>query len=267
MKASSPTSAHLARRRFGQHFLKDRGVVDDIITTITPCPGQAFAEIGPGLGALTEPLLDNGVNLQVIELDRDLVTMMERRAEEHDRLTVHSADALAFDLRSIKPVDEGLRVVGNLPYNISTPLIFHLLRFRDSITDMHFMLQNEVVDRLVADAGDRAYGRLSVMTQLYCVPEKMFEVSPRAFSPSPKVDSALIRMTPRQQPVAEVHDLQVFETLVKTAFSMRRKTLRNSLRRLVDQPHWERAGIDPSRRAETLHVAEFAALSNEISGI
>ncbi len=267
MTASSPTSAHRARRRFGQHFLKDRDVVDEVITTIAPCPGQTFVEIGPGLGALTEPLLDAGVNLQVIEIDRDLVTMMKRRAEEHDRLTVHSADALVFDLRSIKPVDDDLRVVGNLPYNISTPLIFHLLRFCDSITDMHFMLQNEVVDRLVADAGDRAYGRLSVMTQLYCVPEKMFEVGPRAFSPPPKVDSAVIRMTPREQPAAEVYDLQVFEALVKTAFSMRRKTLRNSLRRLVDQPQWERAGIDPSRRAETLHVVEFAALSNEVSGI
>ncbi len=252
---------HRARKRFGQNFLHDRGIIDRIVRAIGPKPGDRLVEIGPGLGALTLPLLQGAGRLEVVELDRDLIPKLHETAAGHGELTVHSADALKFDFCALAG-DGKLRVAGNLPYNISTPLIFHLLDQARCIRDMHFMLQKEVVDRLAAPPDCKDYGRLSVMVQYRCKVERLFTVPPGAFTPAPKVDSAIVRLLPYDTPPVAVRDVALLEKVVAQAFGQRRKTLRNTLKGLVDPAAMEACGIDPSRRAETLTLAEFAALAD-----
>ena len=247
------------RKRFGQHFLHDRTVIERIITAIDPKPDQIIVEIGPGRGALTLPLLDRGGRLHAIELDRDLAARLPAIAAGRGEFTLHQADAVTFDLTALAG-DRRLRVVGNLPYNISTPLLFHLIDQIDVVEDMTFMLQKEVADRLAAAPRSKAYGRLSVMVQWRCDVELLFDVAPDAFVPPPKVYSSVLCLRPRPSPLA-VGDAQRFHDIVQAAFSQRRKTLRNSLRSLLDQPAFERAGIDSRRRAEELSLEEFAQLA------
>ncbi len=254
---------HIARKRFGQNFLHDYGVISNIISSIEAKPNDHWIEIGPGQGALTEPLLEQGVRLDVVELDRDLVVLLKDKFKHHDNITIHSADALRFDFSALS-AGEKLRVVGNLPYNISTPLMFHLLEHADCIDDMFFMLQKEVVNRICAQPNSKQYGRLSVMMQYYCATECLFDVPPESFDPIPKVMSAIVRLVPHIQPPVQVNDLAKLNTVVTTAFSQRRKTLRNSLKKLIDEQTMVELGIDPTARAENISLAEFAKLSNTI---
>jgi 16S rRNA (adenine1518-N6/adenine1519-N6)-dimethyltransferase len=256
---------HRARKRFGQHFLHDRGVIARILDAFGPQPGDTVVEIGPGLGALTRPLLERLPHLHVVEFDRDLVARL-RHDYPPDRLTVHEADALDFDFRALFSTGGKLRVIGNLPYNISTPLLFHLLDQRDCIRDMLFMLQKEVVDRMAAAPGGRDYGRLSVMLQAQLRVEKLFDVRPGAFTPPPKVDSSIVRLTPLAVPAVAIDDRDSFAQTVQAAFAHRRKTLRNNLRGMLSPEAMSALGIAPERRAETLTLAEFAALANARSG-
>ena len=264
-KASfNPGSAHRARKRFGQNFLIDHGVIHRIASAIRPRPGETLVEIGPGQGALTEPLVASAETLHVIELDRDLVPWLRVRFDKYPGFTLHQADALKFDFASLERADKPLRIVGNLPYNISTPLIFHLISFADKVQDMHFMLQKEVVKRMAASPGEKAFGRLSVMVQYYCQVEPLFEVPPSAFEPAPKVDSAIVRITPHRQLPFVVGNIKTFERLVTAAFGQRRKTLRNALKSLLDVADMDDLPVDISKRAEQLTMAEFVALSDAI---
>ena len=255
---------HRARKRFGQNFLHDARVIDRIVRAIHPKAGEHLIEIGPGLGALTLPLLQAAGRLEVVELDRDLIPKLEQQCAGQGELIIHSADALKFDFCALAAGGR-LRLAGNLPYNISTPLIFHLLEQAHCIDDMHFMLQKEVVERLAAKPDTSDYGRLSVMVQYRCKVEQLFIVPPGAFTPAPKVDSAIVRLEPHAEPPVDV-DAAVLEKLVAQAFSQRRKTLRNTLKGLLDAETIEAAGIDPQRRAETLSLQEFAALARCVSG-
>ncbi len=251
-----------ARKRFGQHFLHDPNVIARIVRAIDPRPGQRLVEIGPGLGAITLPLLGIVRTLDVVEIDRDVIPVLEERARAiGGTLTVHQVDALDYDFGALRGDGPRLRLVGNLPYNISTPLLFHLLDATDAIEDMTFMLQKEVVDRMAAapDTGD--YGRLTVMLAARCRVEKLFEVGPGAFRPPPRVDSAIVRLVPHAAPPCAVPDAQRFARVVAAAFGQRRKTLRNALRGVVDEAGFAAAAVDPGRRAETLAPAEFAALA------
>lgn len=254
--------SHRSRKRFGQHFLHDANAVQKMLTAIAPREADAIIEIGPGLGALTKPLLGAVDRLDVVELDRDLIPRLEQECGGLGILEIHNADALKFDFSALAKEPHSLRVVGNLPYNISTPLIFHLLDQARSIRDMHFMLQKEVVDRLAAHPGGKDYGRLSVMVQYRCSVESLFVVKPGAFSPPPKVDSAVVRLIPYSQLPYPAGDERLLARLVNQAFSMRRKTLRNTLRGLVSATQFQRAGIDPSLRPEALSVNQFVALAD-----
>jgi 16S rRNA (adenine1518-N6/adenine1519-N6)-dimethyltransferase len=253
---------HRPRKRFGQNFLTDRHVIDCIMQAIDARPEDTIAEIGPGRGALTEQLLRSGARLHVVELDRDLVAQW--RTRENPRFSVHAADALDFDFRAIAPPGGGLRIVGNLPYNISTPLLFHLLAQGDCVRDMHFMLQREVVERLGAGAGSADYGRLSVMVQYRCAVTPLFEVPPGAFHPPPRVTSAVVRLLPQPYPHGRAADYRTLENVVRQAFGQRRKTLRNAVSGLLDAEALEALGIDAGRRPETLSVREFVAMSNAV---
>ncbi len=254
---------HNPRKRFGQNFLHDRSVIAHILASAQINKGEHWLEIGPGLGALTEPLLNSGVKLDVLELDRDLVAYLQNKFAQQSNLTIHSGDALRFDYASlIHSATEKLRVIGNLPYNISTPLMFHLLESAGMIADMHFMLQKELVDRICAPPGNKQYGRLSVMMQYHCATEWLFDVPPESFDPAPKVTSAIIRLTPYSKPPVVVNDVKKLNRLVTEAFSQRRKTLRNALKNLISEPQWLAAQINPSARAETLALSDFAKLSN-----
>ncbi len=252
---------HRARKRFGQHFLHDPGVIRRIVEAIDPQPGERLVEIGPGLGALTAPLLERTGRLEVIEIDRDVVAPLRARCAGLGELVIHQQDVLSVDFAALAAGGPPLRVCGNLPYNISTPLLFHLLGSRQAIRDMHFMLQKEVVDRMVAAPGGKEYGRLTVMLAAACRSERLFRVGTGAFSPPPKVDSAVVRLQPLPQPPFPLADPARFAAIVAAAFSMRRKTLRNGLRSLVDEAGFASAGIDPGRRPETLSPAEFGALA------
>ena len=258
------SSHHKPRRRFGQHFLIDEQIIEQIITVISPAPNDHLIEIGPGLGALTRMLVESDATLDVIELDRDLASALPQRLGNPENLRIHTMDALKTDFTALAE-GHALRILGNLPYNISSPLLFNLLDHRAVIADMHFMLQDEVVDRLVADPGSRDFGRLSVMVQLVCRIEKLFVVPPESFSPPPRVNSAVVRLIPRKTPAASVDQPDDFEQVVRQAFSQRRKTLRNSLRSLLDEEQLRAAGIDPGARPETLNLGAFAALSNQLS--
>jgi 16S rRNA (adenine1518-N6/adenine1519-N6)-dimethyltransferase len=255
---------HRARKRFGQHFLTDTTVVARMVDAIDPQPEDHLVEIGPGLGVLTAALLARIPALEAVELDRDVIPKLAQRCGALGRLEIHAADALRFDFGALAADGRPLRVVGNLPYNISTPLLFHLLQDRAVIHDMHFMLQKEVVDRLAAQPGGKDYGRLSVMMQYHCAVDALFEVPPTAFEPPPKVDSAVVRLVPHARPPVAVHDEKQFERLVVQAFSQRRKTLRNTLKELLDAEAMAAVGIDAARRAETLSLDEFARLANAL---
>jgi 16S rRNA (adenine1518-N6/adenine1519-N6)-dimethyltransferase len=261
--ASQTPKKHQARKRFGQNFLHDQGIIRHIVACIRPKPEQKIVEIGPGLGAITEHLLASAGHLDVVELDRDLLPHLRISfASYGDNLRIHEADALKFDFSSLSADQQLLRIVGNLPYNISTPLIFHLLSYTDLVCDMHFMLQKEVVLRLAAEAGSNNYGRLSIMAQYFCRVDNLFEVPPEAFDPRPKVDSAIVRMAPYTKLPHTAQDFKHFEQLVKSGFAQRRKTLRNNLKGIADDEQLQSLGIDPSIRPERLTVGEFVALSN-----
>lgn len=260
-------AAHQARKRFGQNFLQDGNVIRRIIRAINPKPGQRLVEIGPGLGALTEELLAGCGELDVVELDRDLIPRLRTQFFQYqERLRIHQADALKFDFSSLKDDARPLRVVGNLPYNISTPLIFHLLSYSGLIEDMYFMLQKEVVERLAAKPGDSAYGRLGIMAQYYCEVSSLFLVGPEAFHPQPKVDSAIVKLRPYSEPPHPADCCEDFATLVRTAFGQRRKTLRNNLKKLLPGEQIEAAGIDPGLRPENLSLIDFVLLANLYTG-
>lgn len=256
------TGRHRPRKRFGQHFLHDRNVINNIVAVIDPRPQDTILEIGPGQAALTVPLLEQLDSLHVIELDRDLARELEGMARQGGKLQVHSGDILATRLEDIVPVP--VRVVGNLPYNVSTPLLFHLLQQLPLITDMVFMLQEEVVDRLCAGPGTKTYGRLSVMVQAMCCVEKLFDVPARAFAPQPRVNSAVARLTPYKQPRVTREEYPDFTRIVRESFNQRRKTLRNALKQLLSEELIERAGIDPGSRAEQLSIEQFACLARQL---
>jgi len=251
---------HIPRKRFGQHFLVDNEIIDRIVSAINPRPGDHLVEIGPGLGALTRPLLDRIEHLDVVELDRDLAECLRDRYPP-GRLTVHEADALRFDFSALPAP---LRVVGNLPYNISTPLLFHITATAARCADLHFMLQQEVVDRMVAKPSEPEYGRLTVMLQYRFRLERLFTVSPEAFRPPPKVRSAVVRLIPRPAPELKTRDEAEFSKVVAKAFSMRRKTLRNALADLVSEFELRELGIDPGARAEALPVAAYVTIANRV---
>lgn len=250
-----------ARKRFGQHFLHDPGVIARIVAAIDPQPGQRILEIGPGRGALTRPLLDRCQRLEVVEIDRDVIPALRQHCAGAGELIVHEADVLKLDIALLLGDGPPMRVCGNLPYNISTPLLFHLLESRTTIADMHFMLQKEVVERMAARPGGKDYGRLTIMLAAVCRVEVMFRVGRGAFNPPPGVDSAVVRLTPHVAAPFPLPDRARFARFVSAAFSMRRKTLRNSLRGLAGPAQFEAAGIAPGRRPETLSPAEFARLA------
>ena len=254
---------HKPRKRFGQNFLHDSTVIQHIVDCIQPREGQHLVEIGPGEGALTQLLLPIVRQMDVVELDRDLIPLLESTLKTYGEARIHQADALKFDFAHLSPGPGQLRVVGNLPYNISTPLIFHLLESSQTIQDMHFMLQKEVVQRITAKPGTGHYGRLSIMVQYHCHADMLFTVGPAAFRPPPKVDSAIVRLVPHRTPPVDV-DTDKFSRLVATAFMQRRKTLRNNLKHLLDATRIESLGIDPGTRAETLTLEEFARLANAL---
>ncbi|MBA1148474.1 16S rRNA (adenine(1518)-N(6)/adenine(1519)-N(6))-dimethyltransferase RsmA [Ectothiorhodospiraceae bacterium WFHF3C12] len=256
---------HRPRRRFGQNFLVDHNVVERIVNAVAPGPQDHLLEIGPGLGALTGPLLTRVERLDVIEVDWDLAAKLGERFRNERGLVIHRQDALDTDLSALAG-DGPLRVVGNLPYNISTPLIFHLLAARRHVADMHFMLQREVVERMAAAPGSRRYGRLSVMVQFACRAERLFDVPPGAFRPPPQVTSSIVRLVPHAEPPADVPDERLFARVVSQAFAQRRKTLRNTLSGLLTAAAIEAAGVDPGARAETLSLAQFAALTRVAAG-
>lgn len=249
-----------AKKALGQHFLVDGHYIARIVAAIRPEAGERMVEIGPGPGALTRPLLATLAHLDVVEIDREMVARLQAEFPA-DRLSVHAVDALTYDFASLGP---GLRVVGNLPYNISSPLLFHLADSADAIIDMTFMLQKEVVDRMAAAPDTPDYGRLSVMLQSRFKVSKLFNVPPGAFQPPPKVDSAIVRLVPLPAADVPYRNARVFAEVVARAFGQRRKTLRNTLKGWVDETLFAELGIDPRRRGETLSVAEFAALSNRL---
>ncbi|ABF07325.1 16S rRNA (adenine1518-N6/adenine1519-N6)-dimethyltransferase [Cupriavidus metallidurans] len=268
---SNVHQGHVARKRFGQNFLVDDGIIHGIVSAIDPQPNDIVVEIGPGLGALTDPLLERLPGMQVVELDRDLVERLRRRYG--DRLVVHAGDALAFDFGKLREPGRALRIVGNLPYNISSPLLFHLVDFADDVRDQHFMLQKEVVERMVADPGSKSYGRLSIMLQVRYHMEHVLDVPPASFNPPPKVDSAVVRMIPwpraedgtLRSPYAAC-DAGVLGDVVTAAFSQRRKVLRNTLSFLRDQVDFDALGFDLTRRAEEVPVAEYVELARIVGG-
>lgn len=260
----SKPPTHRARKRFGQNFLRDEAIIDGIAAAIAPRPDDHLVEIGPGQGALTEGLVGSCGQLDVVELDRDLVPGLLAAFSVQPHFKLHQADALTFDFGSLITGEEQLRVVGNLPYNISTPLIFKLLENAAIIKDMHFMLQLEVVQRLAAQPGNKHWGRLGIMTQFYCQVEHLFDVPPEAFDPAPKVQSAIVRLTPHSEsPWPEV-DVGSLRKVVQTAFAQRRKTLRNNLKGLIDSSALEALGIDPGARAETLEINAFIEITDAI---
>jgi 16S rRNA (adenine1518-N6/adenine1519-N6)-dimethyltransferase len=255
-------NGHKAKKSFGQNFLVDQNIIADIIRAIHPEANDNMVEIGPGLGALTRPLLKLLNTLHVVEIDRDIIARLKTDYPQ-DKIVIHEGDALKFDFATLAAP---LRIVGNLPYNISSPLLFHFSDYAARITDMHFMLQNEVVERMVADPSTPEFGRLSVMLQYRFYMEKLIDVPPQSFRPAPKVDSAIVRMIPIPADKIIVQDEALFAKVVSTAFGQRRKTLRNTLKPLMTESDIESLGIDPQLRAENLGVAEFASITKLLSG-
>lgn len=253
---------HQPRKRFGQNFLIDTQVIHQIVSLIRPRTGEHLVEIGPGLGALTIPVLRACGSLDVIELDRDVIPKLQAQAQGVGELRVHAQDALSFDFSALKRENQRLRVFGNLPYNISTPLLFHLMDQLDTIEHLHFMLQLEVVERLAAQPGSKDYGRLSVMIQYFCEVELLLTVPPSAFQPAPKVMSAIVSLRPRRPLPHASHDFALFAEVVKRAFMHKRKTLKNNLKGLITEEELLAKGINPSVRAEDLSLDTFIEISN-----
>jgi 16S rRNA (adenine1518-N6/adenine1519-N6)-dimethyltransferase len=252
---------HVARKRFGQNFLVDDGIISAIVSAINPQRGDTMVEIGPGLGAISEPLLARLDHLHVVEIDRDLIARLQRQ-HSRERMTIHEADALAFDFAGI---GSDLRLVGNLPYNISTPLLFHLAEYAGSVRDMHFMLQREVVERMVAVPGDSEFSRISVMLQYRFHIEWLIDVPPESFDPPPKVQSAVVRLIPREVSELDAKDPGKLAMVVQAAFSQRRKMLRNTLKGILDDAGYGELGIAPTRRAEDIGVADYVRIANRLT--
>lgn len=250
------------RKRFGQHFLQDKEIIQHIVDVIAPQSGQALVEIGPGIGAITFPILKKIGKLDAIELDRDLIPILQEKSIPFGELIIHEADALYFDFATLLQDKKPLRIFGNLPYNISTPLVFHLLEYANNISDMHFMLQKEVVDRMAAKAGDEEYGRLSVMVQYYCEVTTLFDVPRTAFNPPPQVTSSIVRMIPYKKLPYVANNYARFADLVRQAFSQRRKTLRNSLKNFINDDMWAHIALHSNLRPEELTVKDYVELSN-----
>lgn len=261
-KSSKQVDGHFARKRFGQNFLTDERIISRIVSAFAPVRGQNVVEIGPGLGAITRELLAALGRIQVVEVDRDLAAALPVRLLNEGEITVHQADALKFDFAALATQPHELRIIGNLPYNISTPILFHLLTQIDAIADMTFMLQKEVVERMVAAPGSGDYGRLSVMLQYRCEVEWLLDVPPESFSPPPKVDSAVVRLRPHPTPRYNCVDEKRLQSLLTAAFNMRRKTLRNALRGQGSAAQFEAAGIDLGLRPEEVDVGTWVTLSN-----
>ena len=256
------SSQHRARKRFGQHFLVDPGVIGEIVSAIAATDDDTLVEIGPGQGAITGPLVDTGAEFHAVEFDRDLVPRLREQFADNERVSIHEADALQFDFTSIS---DDLRVVGNLPYNISTPLLFHILASHELFRDAHVMLQKEVVQRMTASPGSKTYGRLTVALAAYCRVESLFDIRPGAFTPAPRVVSAFARLTLLPEPLLQPSEQPLFDKLVRQAFGQRRKQLGNALRDLVTTDDFVAANIDPASRAETLPVEQFIALTRQIA--
>jgi len=254
--------AHQARKRFGQHFLTEPDVIEMIVAAVAPAPSEIIVEIGPGEAALTEPLSALAFELHAIEFDRDLAATLRTRFAGRENVRIHEADALKFDFCTL---GEDLRIVGNLPYNISTPLLFHLVQFSDRIVDAHFMLQKEVVDRMAASPGTKNFGRLTIMLGYRMETVPLFDVPPEAFSPPPKVVSSVVRMRPLPSGTFDVSNQMLLEALVRLAFTKRRKTLRNALKGMVGPDDLEAAEIDPGRRPEEIPLDAWVRLSNTLA--
>ncbi len=253
---SEPPKKHL-----GQHFLHDRGIIDKIVRAVDPKPGDLLVEIGPGQGAITFPLLQRHGELTVVEFDRDLIAPLTEAAQAHGALTIIHRDVLKVDFTEVAS-GSMLRLVGNLPYNLSSPILFHVLEHASVVRDMVFMLQKEVVDRMAAAPGSKVYGRLSVMLQAYCSVTPLFDVPPGAFHPPPKVDSAVVRLVPHASSTIDIADHATFAHVVRDAFGQRRKTLRNALSKVCDSAAIEAAGVRPDARAEQIRVEDFVRLAN-----
>ena len=259
----SNKQGHKPRKRFGQNFLHDPGVIERIVRAINPKPDDAMVEIGPGLGALTEEILAVNPGLQVVELDRDLIPVLRTKFFNYPDFRIHQADALSFDFSELM-TDRPLRIIGNLPYNISTPLIFHLLSQADVVADMHFMLQKEVVQRLAAVPGDNNYGRLGIMVQYFCKVQPLFEVGAGAFRPAPKVDSAIVRLVPHKELPHPAKDLKTLQAVVRTAFNARRKTLRKALAGMVSVEQLQALDINDNLRPENLSLADYVHIADSL---
>jgi len=255
---------HQAKKRFGQNFLHNEAVISDIIDVINPEPGENLVEIGPGLGALTEPVIERAEKLSVVELDRDLAKRLRHHPFLAPHLTIYETDALSFDFAQLATDERPLRIFGNLPYNISTPLIFHLLTFKDKVQDMHFMLQKEVVQRMASGPDCKAYGRLSIMTQYQCQVIPVMEIGPEAFKPAPKVDSAIVRLIPHRNIKNPVKDIGALNTVCLAAFNQRRKTIRNGFKNLISVAQLESLNIDANLRPENLTIDDYIMLANFI---
>ena len=253
--------SHKARKRFGQHFLSATDVVSDIVDSVAARPDDTLVEIGPGLGALTVPLANTGAELHAIEFDRDLAAPLRRQFAEFDNVTIHECDALKFDFTTL---GDDLRIVSNLPYNISTPMLFRLIEYKQHIHDLHLMLQKEVVDRMAASPGGKSYGRLSIMLGCHMQVQPLFDVSPEAFSPPPKVNSSVVALRPLPDSAFQINNSSEFSALVAKAFSQRRKTLRNALKGLADVGQLEDAGIDPTSRPERIPIENWVTLANSL---
>lgn len=255
-------SAHRAKKRFGQHFLTDPAVIDAIIRAIAVTSDDVVVEIGPGPGAITGPLAKRCKHLHAIELDRDLASRLRTQHVDNERLTIHQADALSFDFASL---GTSLRVVGNLPYNISTPLLFHMLEQREVISDMHFMLQKQVVDRMAAAPGSKAYGRLTIMLGCFFEIDALFDVDRLAFEPPPQVTSAVVRLRPLPADAVRISDASLLSKILAGAFSQRRKTLRNALKQVASPEYLEALGIDPGLRPENVTIDDWVKLANRLA--
>ncbi len=262
---SNMVQGHQARKRFGQNFLSDPHYINRIVDSISPSDKDQMVEIGPGLGAITELLINSVNKLDLVELDKDLIPRLEQKFSGKQHLSIHQADALKFnfgELRLNKENSPKLRIVGNLPYNISTPLIFHLLSFREHIQDMYFMLQKEVVERICAESNSKTYGRLSIMTQYYCDAEMLFTVPPGAFQPAPKVDSAIVKLSPKSEQFLTALDPKLLSEVVTASFNQRRKTIRNNLKKYINEEVLVELEIDPAARPETLSIDTYIKISN-----
>jgi 16S rRNA (adenine1518-N6/adenine1519-N6)-dimethyltransferase len=252
---------HKPRKRFGQNFLHDEYVIQQIVAAIAPQPGQTLVEIGPGHGAITRLLVETCEDLHLVEIDRDLVARLQATFAQYENLHIHNVDALRFNFCALSS-GQPLRLVGNLPYNISTPLLFHVIDNIDCIEDMHFMLQREVVERMAALPGNKDYGRLSIMIQYYCQVEPVLDVGPESFTPPPKVESSVVRLTPHRIQPYHVDDFSSFSKLVAQAFTMRRKTLRNALKNLLSTEQIESCAVDPKQRPDMIDIEAYARLGN-----